>query len=81
MQLNLSAFLQWKINILLCQKLGWNFAFFYIMLLGNLYFFFKRKEKKKIKEAVKMVFEKQKGQSEKRTIIRGVFQRYLMALL
>jgi Kdo2-lipid IVA lauroyltransferase/acyltransferase len=77
MQLNLSAFLQWKINILLCQKLGWNFAFIYIMVLGNLYFLFKRKEKKKVKEAVKMVFEKQKGPSEKKTIIRGVFQGIL----
>ena len=50
MQLNLSTFLQWKINILLCQKLGWSFAFFYIMVLGNIYFLFKRKEKKKIEE-------------------------------
>jgi len=74
MQLSLSSFLQWKINILLCQKLGWNFAFFYIMVLGNLYFLFKRKEKKKIKEAVKIVFGKQKGQSEKRAIVRGVFK-------
>ncbi len=77
MQLNLSAFLQWKINILLCQKLGWNFAFFYIMILGNIYFFLKRKEKKKIKEAIKMVFEKEKGQSEKKLITRGVFRGIL----
>ncbi len=77
MQLSLSKFLQWKINILLCQKLGWNFAFFYIMVLGNLYFLFKRKEKKKIKEAVKMVFATQKGRSEKRTIVRGVFKGIL----
>ena len=77
MQLSLSSFLQWKINILLCQKLGWNFAFFYIMVLGNLFFLVKRKEKKKIKEAVKMVFDKQKGRFEKKTIIRGVFQGIL----
>jgi len=77
MQLSLSKFLQWKINVLLCQKLGWNFAFFYIMVLGKLYFLFKQKEKKKIKEAVKMVFAKQKGQSEKRAIVRGVFKGIL----
>ncbi len=77
MQLNLSTFLQWKINILLCQKLGWNFAFFYVMVLGNLYFLIKRKEKRKIEDAVKMVFEKQKGQSEKRTITREIFQGIL----
>ena len=77
MKMNLSAFLQWKINILLCQKLGWNFAFFYIMFLGNIYFLFKRKEKKKIEEAVKMVFEKQKGQFEKRSITRKVFRGIL----
>jgi len=77
MQLSLSRFLQWKINILLCQKLGWNFAFFYIMVLGNLYFLFKQNEKKKIKEAVTMVFAGQKKESEKRTIVRGVFKGIL----
>jgi Kdo2-lipid IVA lauroyltransferase/acyltransferase len=77
MKLNLNALLQWKINILLCQKLGWNFAFFYIMFIGNLYFLIKRKEKKRIEDAVKMVFEKRKGQSEKKTIIKGVFQGIL----
>jgi Kdo2-lipid IVA lauroyltransferase/acyltransferase len=77
MRLNLSTFLQWKINILLCQKLGWNFAYFYIMILGNLYFFIKRKEKRKIKEAVRLVFERQKGQSEKRKITREIFHGIL----
>ncbi|MBI4763677.1 MAG: hypothetical protein HY787_03615 [Deltaproteobacteria bacterium] len=77
MQLSLSAFLQWKVNIFLCQKLGWHFTFFYIMMLGNIYFLVKRKEKNKIKRAVQMVFEKQKGRSEKRDIIRGVFKGIL----
>lgn len=77
MQLKLSAFLQWKINILLCQKLGWNFALFYIMILGNIYFIIKRKEKKKIKEAIKMVFANQKTKTEIDTIVKRTFRGIL----
>jgi len=74
MRLNLSSFLQWKVNIFLYRKMGWKFALIYIMVLGNLYFFFNRKEKRKIQEAVKTVFANQKDQSEIRTIIKRVFR-------
>jgi Kdo2-lipid IVA lauroyltransferase/acyltransferase len=77
MQINLSSFLQWKVNILLCQKLGWHFAFFYIMMLGNLYFLIKRTEKKKIKEAVNIVFSEKEGPPAKETLIRDIFRGIL----
>jgi lauroyl/myristoyl acyltransferase len=80
MKTSLSAFLQWKINIFLYQKLGWNLAFWYIQILGNLYFLLKRKEKQKIKLAVDMVFKNNKKPLEKKMLIsqvfRGILQHY-----
>lgn len=77
MRFNLSSFLQWKINIFLCQKLGWRLAMTYIIILGNLYFFFIPDEKKKIREAVKAVFCNHKEQGEIETITKMVFRGIL----
>lgn len=74
MKLNLSSFLQWRINIFLCQILGWRITFHYIALLGKLYFFFNWKEKYNIKKAVKAVFSDRKEENEIRAIIQNVFQ-------
>jgi KDO2-lipid IV(A) lauroyltransferase len=74
MRLNLSSFLQWRINIFLCQILGWRIIFYYITFLGKLYFLFNRKEKFKIEKAVNAVFADRKNRSEIRSINRRVFR-------
>jgi len=56
------------------KKLGWRITSFYITVLGKLYFFFNRKEKRKIKSSVKEVFAGRKSRSEIRSIIRGIFR-------
>ena len=74
MKINLSSFLQLRFNIFMCKKLGWKITFFYVTILGKLYFFFKRKEKRKIKSSVKEVFAGQKSGSEIRSITRDIFR-------
>ncbi len=74
MKINLSSFLQLRFNIFMCKKLGWRITFFYITTLGKLYFFFKRREKRKIKSSVKEVFAGQKSGSEIRSITRNIFR-------
>lgn len=79
-KINLSSFLQWKINIFLYHRLGWRIAYHYITFLGALYFFLKRSEKRTIKEAVESVFGHQKSHADlkslKRRVFRGIFFHY-----
>lgn len=77
MKINLSSFLQWPFNIFICRILGWKITFFYMRILGKLYFFFNRKEKWKIKKAVKTVFTGRKNRSEIRSITKDVFRGIL----
>lgn len=77
MSLNLSSFLQWRPNIIMCRTIGWNFTYYYISILGKLYFFFNRKERWKIKKAVKTVFTGRKNGFELRSITKGIFQGIL----
>ena len=74
MKLNLSSILQWRPNIIMCRTIGWNFTYYYISILGKLYFFFNRKERWQIKKAVKTVFTGRKNSSEIRFIIKGIFR-------
>lgn len=74
MSLNLSSFLQWRLNILMCKILGLRATFFYISILGKLYFFFNKKEKWRIKKAVNTVFSDHKHQSEIRSLTKNVFR-------
>ncbi|HUV50670.1 MAG TPA: hypothetical protein VMW78_06595 [Anaerolineae bacterium] len=74
MKINLSSFLQLRFNIFMCRKLGWRITFFYITMLGKLYFFFKRKERQKIKNSVKEVFAGGKSRFEIRSITRDIFR-------
>lgn len=80
MKLNLSSFLQCKFNVYMCKKIGWKITFFYITFLGRLYFFFKKKEKRKIKNAVQTVFANRKSMAEikliTRNVFRGIFSHY-----
>lgn len=77
MKINLSSFLQWRFNIYIFKKLGWRITFFYISILGKLYFFFNRKENWKIKKAVNAVFADRKNRSEIRSIISDIFRGIL----
>jgi hypothetical protein len=74
MNINLSSFLQWRPNIIMCRTIGWNFTYYYISILGKLYFFFNRKERWKIKKAVKTVFTGRKNSFELKSITRNVFR-------
>ncbi len=77
MRINLSKFLQWRFNVFIYQKLGWGVAFLYIIIVGKLYFFFNRKEKCKIEDAVTTSFRGCKSESEIRSIKRNVFRGIL----
>ena len=77
MKINLSSFLQWRCNIFICKVMGWRITFLYMNILGKMYFFFNRKEKWKIKAAVKTVFTGRKNSSEIRSITRDVFRGIL----
>jgi KDO2-lipid IV(A) lauroyltransferase len=74
MSFSLSSFLQWRPNIIMCKMIGWNFTYYYITILGRLYFFINRKENWKIKKAIKTVFRGRKISSELRSITKNVFR-------
>ena len=74
MKLNLSSFLQWRCNIIMCKILGLKITYYYISLLGKLYFFFNKKEKWQIKKAINTVFSHQKHQFEIRSLTKNVFR-------
>ena len=74
MKINLSSFLQWKINIFIYHQLGWRTAHLYIALLYALYYFFKRGEKRLIEQAVESVFGHQKSDAEIKSLKRRVFR-------
>jgi len=52
MKINLSSFLQWRFNIYLYLTFGWNIAKIFVFIFGTLYFFFNRKEKERVRNAV-----------------------------
>jgi lauroyl/myristoyl acyltransferase len=72
MQINLSSFLQWKINVFLYRKLGWQIALFYIFCLGKIYFLMKQRERQKIKEAVDAVFAERLASGELKDLVSNV---------
>ncbi|MBW1786346.1 MAG: hypothetical protein JRK53_06960 [Deltaproteobacteria bacterium] len=72
MQINLSSFLQWKFNVFLYRRLGWQIAFFYIFCLGKLYFFVKRQERQKIKAAIEAVFATEMGPQRLKDLVADV---------
>ncbi|MGD9033091.1 MAG: hypothetical protein PVJ69_02710 [Desulfobacteraceae bacterium] len=80
MKINLSSFLQWKINIFLYHRLGWRIAYHYITFLGAFYFFLKKGEKQLIEQAVEAAFGNQKSAAEikslKRRVFRGIRSHY-----
>ncbi|MFC1811602.1 lysophospholipid acyltransferase family protein [Thermodesulfobacteriota bacterium] len=80
MKINLSSFLQWRLNIYMFRMLGWRITFYYIIMLGKVYFLFNRKEKWRIKQALKTVFpglqHRSGTESITRDVFRGIFSHY-----
>ncbi len=80
MRLKLNSFLQMKPNLFIYQILGWKIAFYYILLLGHLYFSIKRKEKRKIQIAIRSAFGPIKDDDQiasiTRDVFRGIFSHY-----
>ncbi|MBW1941403.1 MAG: lysophospholipid acyltransferase family protein [Deltaproteobacteria bacterium] len=73
MRIKLSSFLQWKGNVYLYRKFGWEIAFRYLVILAAFYFLVNRKEKQKIAEAIEATFGDRKSETEMKTITKGVF--------
>lgn len=80
MKTSLSSIVQWKFNIFVYKVLGWRMAFFYIILLGKLYFYFKREEKRRIEEAIGTAFSdcdcNHKRKSISKNVFRGILSHY-----
>ena len=74
MGVRLSSFLQSQPNVFIYRRLGWKFAFYYTLVLGGLYFFFNRIERRKIKKSIYDVFADLKSNSEKKSITWDVFR-------
>lgn len=74
MRVGLSSFLQWRLNILMYRALGWKITFSYLNMLGKVYFFINRKEKRLVKRGIESVFSDQREPGEVRGIRRDVFR-------
>jgi len=74
MKLNLSNFLQRRTHIHICRTIGWQYALSYIQILGRLYFFSHRGERRTIRNAIRSVFSHMKNRFEMNGIARGVFK-------
>ena len=80
MGLKLSSFLQMKPNLLIYQMLGWKMTFYYILVLGRLYFSANRREKRQIELSIQAAFGSFRDRREldqiTRDVFRGVFSHY-----
>ena len=77
MKVNLSSFLQWRFNIFLYLTFGWAIARVFIFFLGRLYFYFNKKEKARIENAVLEVI----GGGNYEMDIRGVTKKVFSGIL
>ena len=71
---SISSFLQWRINIYACRKLGWRFAYAYIKALAWLYYCINHHEKTTIRTAVDAVFKERKHRTERKKLTKEVMQ-------
>jgi len=78
MQIKLSPFLQWKMNIFLFRIIGWKYALYCLLLLGKLYYYFNKEEKQMIIKAIEEVFANKKYNPELEVIKKNVFQGILI---
>ena len=80
MKINISSFLQWRINVYACRKLGWRFAYAYIKSLAWLYFCINRHDLIMTRAAINAVFNEHKQPTERdqlaQEVMRGVVAHY-----
>ena len=74
----LSKFFQSRFNRYIYYRLGWRMTFFYVALLGKLYYLLHMQERNKITNAVASVLEGHKTGAEIKSITRSVFQGIFM---
>jgi KDO2-lipid IV(A) lauroyltransferase len=72
--IKLSPLLQSKFNIFIYLTLGWGLAKFYISFLGKLYYFFNKKEKEIINNAIADVAGRIRREIDLKEVIGSVFQ-------
>ena len=77
MRADLSCFLQWRFNILLYLTFGRKIAKIYVFILGKLYFYFNKKEKYRIKEAVLQVIGCRNQETDIRELMKKIFDGIL----
>jgi KDO2-lipid IV(A) lauroyltransferase len=77
MSISLSKLLQLRLNVFLYLIFGWSIARMYIFMLGKLYFFFNRAEKKRIKNAISKVIVKANPEIDIKTVTKNVFRGIL----
>jgi len=73
MRITLSSFLQWKLNMIIYKMLSWKITFFYIKILCRIYFMIFKEERRKISMSVQSLFSQNKGTSELKDMMRGIF--------
>ena len=61
-------------NVFFYKRLSWKIAFFYVYILGNLFFSISKKERCKIESAVNTVFAGRKKGSEINSLLKSVFR-------
>ena len=71
--MKLSSFLQGRVHVFLYQKLSWDLCFYYLILLGKIYYLINRHEREKIIKAVEYVFSTIKTSQDIKHIIKKVF--------
>lgn len=77
MTINLSSFLQWRVNICLYLTFGWNIAKIFVFVLGKLYFFVNKREKDCIKNALLQGMGGRDPGADIRAITKKVFSGIL----
>lgn len=77
MGINLSSFLQWRFNIYLYLTFGWKIAKIFVFVFGTLYFFFNRKEKERVRNAVSEGI----GHGDQRNEIEAVTKKVFSGIL
>ena len=80
MRVKLSSFLQWHLNILIIQKLGWQISFYYVVILGKLFYSLNGGERRRIVESIETVYGDQRNGEElgniSKTVFQGIFAHY-----
>jgi len=80
MRVKLSSFLQWHLNIFIIQKLGWQISFYYLLVLGKLFYFLNGAERRRIVQSIEIVYGDQRNGEEleaiNKTVFRGIFAHY-----